>query len=102
MHEAATHLELWQSIPFACILLPLGTAAITSALKTKAARRWTITADGPMNEESLLETATGTHDNLEGVAIWRDNQGRLRATMVSDDNFFALQRTELVEYALPD
>lgn len=65
-------------------------------------RRWTITADGPMNEESLLETATGTHDNLEGVAIWRDNQGRLRATMVSDDNFFALQRTELVEYALPD
>ena len=42
MHDTATHLELWQSLPFACILLPLGTAAITSALKTKAARRWTI------------------------------------------------------------
>ena len=65
-------------------------------------RRWTITANGPGNEEILLETATGTHDNLEGVAIWRDQAGRLRATMVSDDNFFFLQRTELVEYALPD
>ncbi len=65
-------------------------------------RRWTITPRGPTNEETLLQTATGTHDNLEGVAIWRDDAGRLRATMVSDDNFFALQRTELVEYALPD
>lgn len=65
-------------------------------------RRWTITTGGPMNEETLLETATGTHDNLESVAIWRDTRGRLRATMVSDDNFFFLQRTELVEYALPD
>ena len=42
MHEATTHLELWQSIPFVMILLPLGSAAITSALKTKPARRWAI------------------------------------------------------------
>ena len=45
MHEATTHLELWQSIPFAMILLPLGSAAITSALKTKWARRWAITVE---------------------------------------------------------
>ena len=32
---------LWQSIPFVCILLPLGSAAITSVLKGKAARLWT-------------------------------------------------------------
>lgn len=34
-------LELWQSIPFACVLLPLGSAAMTSVLKGKLARRWT-------------------------------------------------------------
>lgn len=35
-------MELWQSIPFACILLPLGSAAMTSALKGRWARNWTI------------------------------------------------------------
>ena len=33
-------MALWQSIPFACILLPLGSAAMTSVLKGKFARRW--------------------------------------------------------------
>lgn len=50
----------------------------------------------------LLETETGTHDNLEGVSVWRDRSGRLIATMVSDDNFLPLLRMELVEYHLPD
>ena len=35
-------MELWRSIPFACILLPLGSAAITSALRREWARNWTI------------------------------------------------------------
>ena len=34
-------MELWQSIPFACILLPLGSAAMTSALKPRWAKYWT-------------------------------------------------------------
>ena len=51
---------------------------------------------------TLLETAVATHDNLEGVAIWRDSQKALRATMISDDNFLWIQRTEIVEYRLPD
>ncbi|PCJ08801.1 MAG: hypothetical protein COB16_06895 [Rhodobacteraceae bacterium] len=65
-------------------------------------RRWVLTADGPMNEQTLLQTSSGSHDNLEGLSIWRDVKGTLRATMISDDNFKSLQRTELVEYALPD
>lgn len=65
-------------------------------------RRFRIAPSGIAGEEILLTTATGTHDNLEGVSIWRDGAGRLRATMISDDNFLALQRTELVEYRLPD
>lgn len=36
-------MALWQSIPFACILLPLGSAAVTSVLKGRWARRWTLT-----------------------------------------------------------
>ncbi|MCQ2519027.1 MAG: sodium:proton antiporter [Lachnospiraceae bacterium] len=34
-------MELWKSIPFVCILLPLGSAAATSVLKGKIAKRWT-------------------------------------------------------------
>ena len=65
-------------------------------------RRWEI-ADGlPRAEETLFETNGGTHDNLEGLSVWRDEHGRLRATMISDDNFLPLQRTELVEYILPE
>ncbi|WP_171124091.1 MULTISPECIES: esterase-like activity of phytase family protein [unclassified Ruegeria] len=65
-------------------------------------RRWRLQDDTPTGEEVLFTTGMGGHDNLEGVSIWRDDRGRLRATMVSDDNFLALQRTELVEYLLPD
>lgn len=65
-------------------------------------RRWAVGAAGLSGEDVLLTTATGTHDNLEGLSVWQDSSGLLRATMVSDDNFNSLQRTELVEYALPD
>ncbi|UWQ32601.1 esterase-like activity of phytase family protein [Leisingera sp. M527] len=64
-------------------------------------RRWDITAAGPANEAILLQTRARTHDNLEGLSVWADGTGRLRATMVSDDNFLPFQRTEIVEYALP-
>ena len=65
-------------------------------------RRWALNDDSPVDEEILFQTAFGTYDNLEGVSIWRDGLNRLRATLVSDDNFLALQQTEIVEYHLPD
>lgn len=34
------HMQLWQSIPFACIILPLGSAAVTSIMKPRMARIW--------------------------------------------------------------
>ncbi|UWQ22182.1 esterase-like activity of phytase family protein [Jannaschia sp. W003] len=41
------------------------------------------------------------HDNLEGISIWRDARGRIRATMISDDNLRrTLQTTEFVDYVL--
>ena len=63
-------------------------------------RRWTLTEGGATGEATLLQT--GAHDNLEGLAIWRDEAGGLRATMISDDNFLPIQRSEIVEYALPE
>ena len=64
-------------------------------------RRFAMTGDGPVDGEVLFETTPGTHDNLEGIAVWRDATGGLRITMISDDNFSFLQRTEFVEYAVP-
>lgn len=53
--------------------------------------------------EILLDTPTGTHDNLEGVSLWRNLAGQIIATMISDDNQKRrLQRTEIVEYRLPE
>jgi len=51
-------------------------------------------------EQVLLETAPGIHDNLEGLAVWLDDSGATRLSMISDDNFLMLQQTELVEYRL--
>ena len=49
-----------------------------------------------------MQTEPGLHDNLEGLSVWRDPQGRLRATMVSDNNYLFIFRSEIVEYRLPD
>lgn len=65
-------------------------------------RRFDISADGATDEETLLQTSTGTHDNLEGLAVWQDSDGQMRLTMISDDNFMFYQKTEIVEYRLPD
>lgn len=65
-------------------------------------RRWSIANGMAGAEETVLETSTGTHENLEGVSIWRDADGQLRATMISDDNFLFILRTQIVEYLLPE
>ena len=65
-------------------------------------RRFTLEGGAIAREEVLLETASGTHDNLEGIAIWRRAPGDLRMLLISDDNFRPFQRTELVEYRLPE
>lgn len=56
--------------------------------------------NGLTDERLVLETAPGTHDNLEGISVWRGADGALRLTMISDDNFNFFQRTEIVEYRL--
>jgi len=68
---------------------------------TSRLRRFDLSPDRMDAEVTLFQSAAFQHDNLEGIAVWRA-PGGLRATMVSDDNFRALQRTEIVEYALPE
>lgn len=41
-------------------------------------------------------------DNMEGIALWTDDQGLRRLTLVSDDNFNAPQRSLLVDMVLTD
>ncbi|MDQ2066503.1 esterase-like activity of phytase family protein [Xinfangfangia sp. CPCC 101601] len=65
-------------------------------------RVFDIGAQGAGPGETVLQTEVGTHDNLEGLAIWRDAQGRIRLTMVSDNNFYFFLRQEVVEYVLPE
>lgn len=64
-------------------------------------RAFDVSETAATGEETLLVTSTGTHDNLEGLAIWEDPNGHLRLTMISDDNFMFYQRTEIVEYLVP-
>lgn len=64
-------------------------------------RRFDVTEHGLENAQTLLTTSAGRHDNLEGLAVWRDDAVMIRLTMVSDDNFVFLQQTELVEYRVP-
>ncbi|WP_372802385.1 esterase-like activity of phytase family protein [Paracoccus seriniphilus] len=64
-------------------------------------RRMRLTPDGAQDEEILLTTQPLQYDNLEGLAVWHDGLG-IRLTLISDDNFLIVQRTELVEYRLRD
>ncbi|MGB3408094.1 MAG: esterase-like activity of phytase family protein [Jannaschia sp.] len=52
------------------------------------------------DERLELESGLRDHDNLEGMSLWRDAAGRLRVTMLSDDNLRSVQRTEFVDYVL--
>lgn len=64
-------------------------------------RRFDFGDEALVNEQTLLESGLGAHDNLEGIAVWKDDTG-IRLTMISDDNFKAFQITEFVEYRVTD
>jgi hypothetical protein len=64
-------------------------------------RRFDLTPAGFSEGEVLLQTPVGSHGNLEGMSIWRDGAGDLRATMISDDNFSFFLSTDIVEFRLP-
>ena len=69
---------------------------------SSGARCLTLTETGFTDIQTILQTPWGTHGNLEGLSVWRDQDGHIRLTMVSDDNFLPFLRSEIVEYILRD
>lgn len=67
---------------------------------TSRLRRFTLEGDSIAQEEILLTTPPGRHQNLEGLSVWRDPEGALRLTMISDDGFKPFWSTSIVEYRL--
>jgi hypothetical protein len=63
-------------------------------------RRFSIAPEGLRDEVTLLTTGYNALDNMEGISVWRDPEGQIRVTLISDDNFFPLQKTMLAEYVL--
>lgn len=64
-------------------------------------RRITLDAARP-TAETVLQTGLGTHDNLEGLSVWKSSSGATCLSLVSDDNFLSVQVSELVEYAVTE
>ncbi len=67
---------------------------------TFASRLSRIGTAGTLTREILWQSAPGALGNLEGLSLTRTPSGRLRATMVSDDNLLPLLRSDLVEVLL--
>jgi hypothetical protein len=53
--------------------------------------------------ETLLEATDALNiDNMEGIAVHRSAAGETILTLISDDNYSVLERTLLMQFALPD
>lgn len=58
------------------------------------------TAGAAWQSEPLYQSAKGRDGNGEGISVWRDGAG-LRISVITDDGFLPLPRTQLVELQLP-
>jgi hypothetical protein len=56
-----------------------------------------------LDGDYLLDAGmTSQIDNMEGLDVSRDRQGRTILTLVSDNNYNIFQRTLILQFALPD
>lgn len=65
-------------------------------------RRWEIEDTQLRDETVLLTTPAGRFGNLEGVSLWRDETDAVRASLISDNNYWPLMRMQLVEFVLTE
>ena len=68
---------------------------------TSRIRRLTLDPS-PGRAEVLLTSAPGTYDNLEGISVWTDANGETRLTLISDDNFLRVMRSQIVEFIVTE
>ena len=71
-----------------------------SALGFRTRIRRLSLADEDAPVETLYRSRLGQFDNLEGISLWQDAAGSTHLTLVSDNNFLIVQRTEFVEFLL--
>lgn len=64
-------------------------------------RRFVIDPSAPQ-EHTMLTTIPARYDNLEGLSVWSDQRGQMHVTMISDDNFMRILRTQIVEYIVKE
>ena len=67
-----------------------------------AVHRYDLDEDGyplapTVRKMAEFDSASGV-DNMEGLALWTDAEGRTRMTLISDDNFNLIQRTLLMDF----
>lgn len=55
-----------------------------------------------LDEIRLMASGPGQFDNLEALSVWHDAKGHIRLTLISDDNFKSIQRTQIIEYTLTE
>lgn len=80
------------------LLYLLERAASPLGFRTRI-RRFNLDAQA-LREDLLLTTPPNQFDNLEALSVWEDETGATRLTMISDDNFLRIQRTQIVEFVL--
>lgn len=76
------------------ILFPLGVGMRLRRIDGASIRPGAV-VDGPTAMQADMSHQI---DNMEGLAVSRDEDGRTRITLVSDDNLSRLQRTLLLEF----
>lgn len=64
-------------------------------------RRFPLDKTAEQAGELLFQSGLWDFDNLEGLSVWKDPKGGLRLTLISDDNFRAIQKTQIVEFTVP-
>lgn len=64
-------------------------------------RRFDLT-EPDLAEQTLITTRPGRFDNFEALSVWQNAAGQTFLTLVSDDNFLALQQTQIVEFLVTE
>lgn len=65
-------------------------------------RRFDVTEQGFTNEVEILKSPFRQFGNTEGLSVWKNSDGELRLTLITDDNFSFLQSTQLHEFRIID
>lgn len=56
----------------------------------------------PAKEVTLMQSLPSRFDNLEAISVWQDGSGKTHLTLISDDNFLPIQKTQIVEFSVGD